>query len=265
MYFVLKALVRSLLLPPASPLILAVLGALLLRHRRWMGGALLALGLGSLWLFATPVVADALERLVAHYPALDLDRPTQAQAIVILGGGGLREYAPEYRASAPEYVLLERLSYGAFVARRTGLPILVTGAPREAPAMQTSLARDFQVPPRWVEDRSRDTFENARYTAQMLKPLGVRRIILITSSTHLWRAAHEFEDAGFDVVPAPQGVWAPRDLQALRFIPGAAGLERSSAAVYEMIGEPMRRLQEAIGIRERFDKKALGDVPVAAR
>jgi uncharacterized SAM-binding protein YcdF (DUF218 family) len=258
MYFTLKALIRSLLLPPASPLIVAVLGALLLRRWRRVGGLLLALGLAALWLFATPVVADVLERLVAQYPALDIDKPTQAQAIVILGGGGERDFAPEYRGPAPEYVLLERLSYGAFVARHTGLPILVTGAPLEALAMQTSLSRDFGMPPRWVENRSRDTFENARYTAQMLKVEGIRRIILITSSTHLWRAAHEFEDAGFQVVPAPQGVWAPRDMKALRFIPGAAGLERSNAAVYEMIGEPMRRLQEWFGIRERFDKKAVG-------
>jgi len=258
MYFVLKALVRSLLLPPASPLILAILGTLLLRRWTRVGAVLLALGLGSLWLFATPVVADALERLVEHYPALDLDKPTQAQAIVILGGGGQRNYAPEYRDSAPEYVLLERLSYGAFVARRTGLPILVTGAPREALAMQISLSRDFGVPARWVENQSRDTFENARFTAQMLKAQGIGRIILITSSTHLWRATHEFEDAGFQVVPAPQGVSAPRDMQALRFIPGAGGLERSNAAVYELIGEPMRRLQQALGVRERFDKKAVG-------
>jgi len=258
MYFVLKALIRSLLLPPASPLIVAVLGALLLRRWRRVGGVLLALGLGSLWLFATPVVADALQRLAEHYPALDIDQPTRAQAIVILGGGGERDYAPEYRGPTPEYVLLERLSYGAFVARRTGLPILVTGAPREALTMQTSLVRDFGVPVRWVENQSGDTFENARYTAQMLKPEGIGRIILITSSTHLWRAAHEFEAAGFDVVPGPQGVWAPRDLWALRYIPGAGGLERSSAAVYELIGEPMRRLQQALGVRERLDKKAMG-------
>jgi uncharacterized SAM-binding protein YcdF (DUF218 family) len=258
MYFVLKAFVRSLLLPPASPLIVAVLGALLLTRWRRTGGVLLALGLGSLWLFATPVVADALERLVDHYPALDLDKPTHAQAIVVIGGGGQRNYAPEYRDSAPEYVLLERLSYCAFVARHTGLPILVSGAPREALAMQTSLTRDFQVPARWVESQSRDTFENARFTAQMLEPEGVQRIILITSSTHLWRATHEFEDAGFQVVPAPQGVLAPRDVEALRFIPGAAGLERSNAAVYEMIGEPMRRLQKWLGLRERFDKRAVG-------
>ena len=256
MYFVIKAALRSLLLPPASSLLVAALGAVLLYRHRRLGGALLAVGLISLWLFATPVVGDALSRLAEHYPALDLDKPTGAQAIVIIGGGGVRRYAPEFKGPTAEYGLLERLSYGAFVARHTGMPILVSGAPEETLTMQTSLARDFGNQPKWVENQSRDTFENARFTAHVLQPEGIRRIILITSSTHLWRAAHEFQSAGFDVVPAPQGVWAPREMTALRFIPGIGGLQRSNAAIYEMLGEPMRRLQEVLGIRERFDKRA---------
>jgi uncharacterized SAM-binding protein YcdF (DUF218 family) len=257
MYFVMKAVLRSLLLPPASPLLVVAFGALLVRRRPRFGATLLAVGFVSLWLFSTPLVGDVLSRRVEHYPALDLEKPTGAQAIVVIGGGGLRKFAPEFQGPTAENGLLERLSYAAFVARRTGLPILVSGAPEEAFTMQTSLARDFATPPTWVENQSRDTFENARFTAQVL-PAGTRRIILITGSAHLWRAAHEFESAGFEVVPAPQGVWAPREMTALRFIPGIGGLQRSNAAIYEMLGEPMRRLQNALGIRERFDKRAAG-------
>jgi uncharacterized SAM-binding protein YcdF (DUF218 family) len=256
MYFTLKALVRSLLLPPASPLLLAVIGALLLRRRPRLGAVLLGVGLASLWALATPVVADALTGLVEHYPALDLGTPTHAQAIVILGGGGERRFAPEYRGPAPDFGLLERLCYGAYVARRTGLPILVTGAPDEAIAMRTSLERDFAVSVRWVDDRSRDTYQNARFTARMLAPLGVRRIILVTSSTHLWRASHEFQSAGFEVVPAPVGITTARETGVFNWIPGPAALARSNLAVYELLGEPMRRLQAALGVRERFDREA---------
>jgi uncharacterized SAM-binding protein YcdF (DUF218 family) len=258
MYFVLKSVVRSLLLPPAAPLILAAIGALMIwRHRR-LGGVVLTVGLVSLWLFATPIVADAVSRLAEHYPALDLSKPTNAQAIVILGGGGVREFAPEYRGPSAEYVLLERLSYGAFVARRTGLPILVSGGLHEAIAMQTSLLRDFGTSTRWTENQSRDTYENARFAARILSAEGIKRIILVTGSAHLWRAAHEFQSVGLDVVPAPTGVWAPRETGALRFVPDAAALVRSNAAVYELIGEPARRVQAALGVRERFDKKAAG-------
>ena len=62
-----------------------------------------------------------------HYPPLDLPRAADAQAIVILGGGGQRSFAPEYGGPAADPVLLEKLNYGAFIARKTGLPILVTG------------------------------------------------------------------------------------------------------------------------------------------
>jgi uncharacterized SAM-binding protein YcdF (DUF218 family) len=135
---------------------------------------------------------------------------------------------------------------------------LVSGAPSEAIAMRTSLARDFGVATRWVDNQSRDTYENARFSARMLNPEGITRIILVTSSTHLFRAAHEYQSAGFDVVPAPVGVWAPREIGVFRLVPGPAALMRSNLAVYELIGEPVRRLQAALGLRERFDKKAAG-------
>ncbi len=258
MYFIVKAVLRSLLLPPASSLILATIGALLMWRRRRFGGALLACGLASLWLFSTPIVADAVSRLAERYPALDLSKPTHAQAIVILGGGGSRTFAPEYAGPEADFGLLERLSYGAYVARQTGLPILVSGAPSEAIAMRASLARHFGVAPRWADNQSHDTYENARFSARMLAPEGITRIILVTSSTHLFRAAHEYQGAGFEVVPAPAGVWALREIGVFRWVPGPAALMRSNLAVYELIGEPVRQLQAALGLRERFDKKAAG-------
>jgi uncharacterized SAM-binding protein YcdF (DUF218 family) len=237
-----KTLLRNLILPPAGPLLLAIIGALLLRRRPRLGRLMLALGLGSLWLFSLPIVADALTRLVEHYPALDLAQPTQAQAIVILGGGGQRGYAPEYGGPATDPFLLERVTYGAYVARNTGLPVLVTGFGIEAVAMRASLARNFGLEVRWLDDRAYDTFENARNSAQLLRADGVRRIVLVTGATHLWRAAHEFTAAGLDVVPAPAGVLAQRETGVLRYVPSAMALMRSSLATYELLGEPMRQL-----------------------
>ena len=70
--------------------------------------------------------------------------------------------------------------------------------------------------------------------------------------------------AGFDVVPAPAGVLATRETGVFRFIPDPAALIRSHAAVYELIGEPMRRLQAMLGVRERFDGAVRGAAPAAA-
>src|SRR2546423_945279 len=67
------------------------------------GGGWLRLGGGlvSLWLLATPLVADALSRAAEGEPALDLTRAPPVQAIVILGGGDERLAAPEYGGGTP--------------------------------------------------------------------------------------------------------------------------------------------------------------------
>ena len=55
MLIALKSLLRELMLPPAGPLIIAVLGLLLVSRRRRLGAALVVIGVGTLWLCATPV------------------------------------------------------------------------------------------------------------------------------------------------------------------------------------------------------------------
>ena len=235
-----KTVLRNLILPPAGPLLLAIIGALLLRRRPRLARVLLALGLGSLWLFSLPVVADRFTRLTQHYPPLDFAQAAQAQAIVILGGGGQRAYAPEYGGPAAEPIMLERLAYGAYVARRTGLPILVTGNGIEPVAMRESLLRNFGIEARWVEDRSYDTFENARNSAQLLRTDGIQRVVLITSATHIWRAAHEFSAVGMGVVPAPVGMLSTREFGLDRYLPAVDALGRSYLATYELLGEPVR-------------------------
>src|SRR5256885_8538981 len=106
MFITLKSLLHTLLLPPGGPLLVAAAGAWLLRSRASAGAAragwlLLGTGLASLWLLATPLVADALARAAEREPALDLTRASQAQAIVILGGGDERLAAPEYGGGPP--------------------------------------------------------------------------------------------------------------------------------------------------------------------
>jgi uncharacterized SAM-binding protein YcdF (DUF218 family) len=246
-----KTLLRNLILPPAGPLLLATIGALLLRRRPLLARVLLALGLGSLWLLSLPIVADALTGLTEHYPPLDLTQPTQAQAIVILGGGGQRAFAPEYGGPAAEPLLLERLAYGAYVAHHTGLPVLVTGNGIEAVAMRASLGRNFGIEVRWLDDRAYDTFDNARNSAQLLRADGVQRIVLVTSASHLWRAAREFTAAGMEVIPAPAGVLAGRDVSPFRYFPEPQALLRSYLATYELLGEPVRELLSLSHLRRQ--------------
>lgn len=250
MFVLFKSFIRNLILPPSGLLILAVIGLLLMPRRRRLGVALVITAVATLWLCATPVVADVLMSMAERYPSLDPDKPLNAQAVVILGGGSVH-YAPEYGGPVAEGETLYRLVYGAFVARRTSLPILITGTRDEALAMSTTLSRNLGVNARWIENQSGDTFENARFSARLLRADGIHRIIVVTSASHEWRAAHEFMSAGFDVIPAPVGAEAAIAHGIGGWLPGNHALERSYAATYELLGEPVRVVLAALHLRRQ--------------
>ncbi|HEV2230445.1 MAG TPA: YdcF family protein [Steroidobacteraceae bacterium] len=254
MFVTLKMLLGTLLLPPAGPLLLSGAGLSLLVRRppgegaRKAALALVATGMAALWLLSTPVVAEALMRLAERYPALDLARPLSARAVVILGGGRGRA-APEYGGPAAGLELLERVSYGAYVARRTGLPVLVSGTADEALAMRATLSRDFGITPRWLNGQSRDTFDDAQYSARLLRADGIERIVLVTSAGHEWRAVHEFSSAGLAVEPAPVHVWAPHPRDFRDYLPDALGMLQSREALHEIVGDVARPLLAATRLR----------------
>lgn len=244
----LLAIVKALVLPPGGLLLLALVGtACLLRWPR-LGRWIVGCALAGLILLSTPIVASALLLAASDAPAVDLAQAKQAQAIVILGGG-LRRGAIEYGGDTPGRLTLDRIRYGARLARQTGLPVLVSGGSggsggrsrSEADVMRESLEREFGVPVRWVEDRSRNTHENAQQTAALLAPAGVKRIVLVVHSFDVRRARYEFEQAKFEVVPAPTLVPLFAVQSVLDFLPSASAMQISYYACYEMLGYMVRR------------------------
>jgi len=113
--------------------------------------------------------------------------------------------------------------------------------------MAAALRDDFGVPARWIEGRSRDTAENASFSAALLRADGVKRILLVTDAMHMPRARAAFERAGLDVVSAPTMFFSnqPRSLHA--WLPSAEGLRRSWYATYELLGIAWYRLRAAAG------------------
>jgi len=243
----LRPVAAALLLPPAGPLLLALAGALLgLRHRR-AGAALLLSALALLWLLACQAVAMALAGwllppVAPVSPALlAAARP---QALVVLGGGLLPQ-APEYGQPQPTAPTLARLRYGAHLARATGLPLAFAGgigwaATGLATEPEGDMARrvlaEWGLQARWIDSRSRDTRENAQLLRPQLERDGVKRIVLVTSASHMARAQLEFRRAGFEVLPAPTGLLLPHERPLLAWLPSAYGLAASREVLREWLG-----------------------------
>src|SRR5690606_38101425 len=128
----------------------------------------------------------------------------RADAIVVLGAGR-EQNDPAWGEDQPGLLAIERVRYAARLAKASGLPLLTSGGlhfgepPSEAALMADTLIRDLGVPVRWREERSRTTWENARYSAEMLRAHGIRRVVLVTQAWHMPRARWSFEAVGFEV------------------------------------------------------------------
>lgn len=245
MEVVLTRSLEALLLPPAGPLFLALLGLVLhwrgKRAARWLtlGGLML------LYLCALPPLAEALLHGLERHPALTpaQARDSAAQVIVVLGAGRYSG-APEYGGDTLSPPGLERVRYAAHLHRLTGLPLLVSaGAPlgepvSEAALMAQVLRDDYGVSDIVQENASRTTGENALFTARQLQAAGQDHVLLVTHAWHMSRAAAAFENAGLTVTAAPTAYTtrnAARPL-LLMLLPDARALHDTRLALHEYLG-----------------------------
>jgi uncharacterized SAM-binding protein YcdF (DUF218 family) len=235
----LKAALKALVLPPTGLLLMTALGLGIRARFPRLGQTLAAAGVSLLLVISIPVVADFLMQFVDTSTSLDLAKASEAKAIVILGSG-VRRDAPEYGGDTLGSRTLERVRYGARVARLTGLPVLVSGGSvlggePEAVLMRASLEDEFAVQVRWAEVRSRTTHENAAFSARLLREAGIRRVVLVAHGLDMRRAVAEFAAEGIETVPAPTAKRAGTPYMLLDFLPSMAGLQGSYFATYEIL------------------------------
>jgi uncharacterized SAM-binding protein YcdF (DUF218 family) len=241
----LKPILTALVLPPTGFLLLALLGLVLAARRRAAGlmlatvSILLSLALGSH--AVARILAAELLPPVAPAQAADL---RNVQAIVVLGAG-IWAAPPEYGSPQPSEVALVRLRYAARLARQTGKPLAfaggvgwgaVEGAESEGTVTRRMLQEDYGLPVRWLDDRSRDTAENATRMAELAGRDGIRRIALVTDAIHMPRAADAFRRAGFDVVPAPTDFPRAERSAILEWLPSTPGLVACRHVIREWLG-----------------------------
>jgi len=165
--------------------------------------------------------------------------------MLVLGGA----ISPDVSAARNEVALneaAERLTAVAELARRyPQARILFSGGSGELIAGDSEspfalrllesfgIARDRIL----LEDRARNTVENALYSKQIVQPKPGERWLLVTSAYHMPRAIGVFRKAGFAVEPYPVD-WRTRGSEdELRpFFSVGEGLRRVDTAVHEWVG-----------------------------
>jgi uncharacterized SAM-binding protein YcdF (DUF218 family) len=237
-------------MPPALFLLLAMIGVLIAWHRKPFWLAVATAATGCLYLVAMPVTADLLMRsaqaIASAEPRLSSDMPPGA--IIVLSADARRSGIP----GVPDTVgplTLERLAEAARQWRRLNLPFLVSGGPPSpsdfslAALMSRVLQEDFFVPVQWREERSRNTFENASFSAQMLRQAGVGSALVVAHSWDMARVLWSFRAVGYPVLPAPVAGNARVPRSAAAFLPQVPALLESHYALHELIGLAWYRIR----------------------
>jgi uncharacterized SAM-binding protein YcdF (DUF218 family) len=247
MFFTLSKVLGFFAIP--SNLVVAVgIAGLVLLATRWAraGRWLIGLSLVALALLGLSPLGNALFiPLEDRFPPWDPSRGPP-DGILVLGGA----IAPDVSLARDEVALnesAERLTVAAELARRYpdarvlfsgGSGALMHDEGSEAPFAARELeglgiARKRIL----LEDRSRNTVENALYSKQIAQPKPGERWLLVTSAYHLPRAVGVFRKAGFAVEPYPVD-WRTRGAaDALRPFPTVGdGLRRADTAMREWVG-----------------------------
>lgn len=240
-------LLEQLIGPPGGFILLSLLGLVLMRRHQRVGFYLTASGIALLTIASLPVTANTLLSWLEPETALTAKTLTQTdkppQAIVILGAG--RRYdTPEFAGDTPNAMALERIRYGVWLARRTLLPVLVSGGLGddeilpEAKMMKRLIETEYALPVRWAEKQSHTTYENAKYSTEILKAAGIESIYLVTHALHMKRSVMSFRQFGLTVHPAPTafGGSSQRALGLRTFLPSAKALNRTAQVFHEWVG-----------------------------
>jgi uncharacterized SAM-binding protein YcdF (DUF218 family) len=253
-----KPVMSLLVLPPVPLFLLLLLGARLILPRRGLGWFVILLSITLMWLSSCLGTARLLNQHMLKAPpalsaqALDelkalKNKDKEGVAIVILGGGQ-ETLAPEYGVSNLTANSMERLRYGLWLSRATGIPVAFSGGAgwvspegqAEAHIAARIASGEFGQQIKWIEDQSRDTRENALRTAILLKPLGIHRVVLVTHGWHMPRARSNFQQAFGDeatIQAAPVGAGVLHTSSLWQdWLPTSVGFINVRHALHEGLG-----------------------------
>ncbi|MGH7126273.1 MAG: YdcF family protein [Stellaceae bacterium] len=213
MMFLLDKAFWSIAAPGDFLVLLLAIGtlSLLVTHRRRGMGLIAAATIGFLAIWILPIGDWLLLPLEDRFPP-PAELPAQLEGIIVLGGA-VDEVVSQARGQIKLTEAGDRLATGVLLAQRhpAARVLLVGGSGRfipgemsEAEAMRRFFVARGVDPTRIsLETRSRTTYENAVFAAEVARPQPGEAWLLVTSAAHMPRAVGCFRRAGWSIIPYP--------------------------------------------------------------
>ena len=227
MFFVLSKVFAFLVIPSNVILGIGIAGLLLMLTRFRRVGMRLVVGCLLLLLIVgvSPIGTAMIAALENRFPPWK-DDGGPVDGVIVLGGMINPRMTVE-RGSLSIGGQVERMTEAATLARRYptarivftgGNPSLITGGQPEAD-FAVQLFDLLGVPAARIvlENRSRNTIENATFTKELVQPKPGERWLLVTSAAHMPRSIGAFRKAGFAVEPYPVDWNSAPSIKLFRF------------------------------------------------
>jgi len=240
-------------LAPGNALVLLIIAGLLIsqaKRGKVLGRRMIVAGVAALCFVAVVPLGDwLLTPLETRFAPFRPDGAPVA-GIIVLGGSVSEPDAPWFPRPQPDEAA-DRMFVAAELARAfPQAPVIVSGGPvdpvthaSEADVVARYLMRMGVGPERLLrERRSRDTFENAQFTALLVRPQATQRWLLVTSAFHMPRAMGCFRHAGFNVTAAPAD-WRGNRKVFRRSWSASGNLSKLDLAAKEYIGLAVYKLR----------------------
>jgi len=253
MFFILAKILGFFSMPSNVLMALGVIGLVLTRTRLARAGwriavtALILLGIAGWSPFGNAIILPLEER----FPPWDAARGAPAGIISL--GGALDTVVSPVRGEVALNEAAERMTAMAELARRFpdarivfsgGSGRIIYDGISEA-SLAARLFASFGIAKERIalEDKSRDTDENGRFTKELVQPKPGERWLLVTSAHHMPRAIGVFRAAGFPVEAFPVDYRTRGAVDLLRpFSTLGDGLRRTDTAMREWVGLLIYRL-----------------------
>ena len=213
LFFYLSKIFWAIVQPDHFLLLMLVFGLLL--WRRALGVFLVwssVLCMGVIALF--PVANYLLEPLEQRFPKPVLTQEGPIAGIIVLGGGEDAELTSLHRMPQFNQAAERLMVVPALMLRYPQLKVIFTGG---SGSLSRPDYRGGDVAQQWLADQglsarliverdSRNTFQNAIYTRELIEEMEVKpegRWLLVTSAFHIPRSVGVFRQVGIDVIPYP--------------------------------------------------------------
>jgi len=207
--FITKKILSSLLLPPGIFIvILLCMGLWFLFRRHWRAGLLVLMTSGLMWAGSTVFFTDYL--VGGLEAGLKVPEDFRGDIIILLDGGASDNVDDFSGRGAPSEDTLGRMVTAVRIQKKLGVPILVSGriffnGKISGDVIVKRFLNDLGVPDDkiFLEGKSKDTIENAKFSKEIIAKMGYGKPILVTSALHMKRSILCFEKNGVKVIPYP--------------------------------------------------------------